>query len=567
MTAADDAYTEAQRLIAAAAKSGATTLSLNTTKTRALIRIPPEITALTALTILALSGTGVTNLAPLTTLTAITNLDLNGTGVTNLAPLTTLTALTTLGLSGTTVTDLAPLTTLTALTSLDLSATRITNLAPLTNLTALTNLDLSGSYVAHLAPLANLTALTSLVLRGTYVTELTPLTNLTALTNLDLRGTNVTDLRPLSKLDKLANAPSVLDARDQFFDGLSFNFTPACQDPRIAKIAAIPDPATRARTLFDYLKDLEPPQIVSAVGQAGGHSTASAVGTAIFAPPEPDPLLSSILLNGQLELTPDPPTEAEQHERLKRAMHERLQDKAPDLARAAGNAYPRLASKSRVIAELVARPFNDLDLLSIHLEIEDLSDRARRGVEDGVPYTEDVANALGDVTRLGPGLTLGHPEVDLFLVRLHDAREKPSPQADAVAHAVLSQAIINDPEAHGELSRAMEARLQGLDDPAAKAVAIGAKQYGIVRLIGQLGALIPNFAGKIAVGTTSTFVGGVALKVFGPSVVSFIQKNGPALMDVAATYGPSVLFWFSSVMAAVFLALGIKEEIDKRRRP
>ena len=112
MTAASDAYAEAQRLIAAAAESGATALSFNTAKSHALTRIPKEINTLTALTTLDLSGTKVTDLTPIAALTALTALNLRFTKVTDLIPIAALTALTTLNLSSTEVADLRPLLTL-----------------------------------------------------------------------------------------------------------------------------------------------------------------------------------------------------------------------------------------------------------------------------------------------------------------------------------------------------------------------------------------------------------------------------------------------------------------------
>ena len=80
-------------------------------------------------------------------------LDLTGTGVTDLAPLQGLTSLQTLDLSSTGVTDLAPLQGLTSLQTLDLSSTGVTDLAPLQGLTSLQTLDLTGTGVTDLAPL------------------------------------------------------------------------------------------------------------------------------------------------------------------------------------------------------------------------------------------------------------------------------------------------------------------------------------------------------------------------------------------------------------------------------
>ena len=299
MSAATDAYAAAQRLIAEAARTGATTLSFNTPDTHALTRLPAEIATLTATTALDLRDTGVSDLTQIATLTALTTLNLNRTRVSDLTPIAALTAITTLELSGTGVTDLRPIATLTALTMLNLWETKVTDLSPIAALTALTKLylrgpgvtdltpiaaltaltwlDLGGPGVTDLTPIAALTALTTLRLIGTGVTDLTPLAALTALTTLDLDGTKVTDLRPLLRLEKLASAPDVFKSGDHLSGGLSFTNTQACQDPSIAAIAAIRDPATRARTLFDYLQDWVPPPYVEERASATDHVTATVV--------------------------------------------------------------------------------------------------------------------------------------------------------------------------------------------------------------------------------------------------------------------------------------------------
>ncbi len=203
MSAADDAYAEAQRLIAKAKASSATKLDLSNPTTRALTALPPEVGALTALTALDLGYTKVTDLAPLTQLTALTSVDLRDTQVTDINPLTQLTALIRVDLRGTPVTDITPLARLTALATLSLSSTQVSNVTPLTQLTALTTLDLRGTEVTDLAPLSQLTALTRVDLRDTQVTDITPLTQLTALTTLSLSSTKVTDLAPLAQLTTL----------------------------------------------------------------------------------------------------------------------------------------------------------------------------------------------------------------------------------------------------------------------------------------------------------------------------------------------------------------------------
>jgi Leucine-rich repeat (LRR) protein len=161
------------------------------------------LAGLTALQTLDLTRTGVSDLTPLASLTALRILDLRGTRVSTLAPLARLTSLQQLYLIGTGVSDLAPLAGLTAMQLLYLSKTRVSDVLPLAGLTALLSLGLDGTNVSDLAPLAGLTALQSLELRATSVSDLAPLARLDALRILDLRDTNVSDLAPLVGLSAL----------------------------------------------------------------------------------------------------------------------------------------------------------------------------------------------------------------------------------------------------------------------------------------------------------------------------------------------------------------------------
>lgn len=115
MSDADDAYKEAQRLIAEALADRDDTLRFNAKATRALTKLPPQIADLTALSKLYLSNTQITDLTPLADLTALIRLTLNNTRVTDLTPLADLTALTSLTLNNTQITDLRPLLPLTKL--------------------------------------------------------------------------------------------------------------------------------------------------------------------------------------------------------------------------------------------------------------------------------------------------------------------------------------------------------------------------------------------------------------------------------------------------------------------
>ncbi len=172
---------------------------------------------------LDLSGTKVTNLAPLAALTALRKINLgprlvsntptsswpatndwtDAAPITDFIPLTRLTNLQALWLLDTQVADAAPLAQLTNLQRLDLSRTEVADAAPLAGLTNLRELSLSGTQVADAAPLARLTNLQDLFLSDTQVADLAPLAGLTNLQALSLIDTQVADAAPLARLTNL----------------------------------------------------------------------------------------------------------------------------------------------------------------------------------------------------------------------------------------------------------------------------------------------------------------------------------------------------------------------------
>ncbi|MDP2014854.1 MAG: leucine-rich repeat domain-containing protein, partial [Actinomycetota bacterium] len=387
------------------------------------------------------------------------------------------------------ITDFAPLAGLTRLTVLSLNYTQITDLAPLAGLTGLTVLWLDNTQITDLAPLAGLSGLTVLSLNDTHITDFAPLAGLSGLTTLLLDGSAALDLRPLRNLRKLADSPSS--------NGLTFtNSAASCADPRIAEIAEIEDPATRAKTLFDYLETWVPPLPPEA--------------------PEPDPLLPVVIEAGRLEIAASLPDATEQAEPLKRALYVRLRAKADDLALAAGNRFPRLARLARVVQADLDKPFEAVDLLDVHLGIEDLAQRAARGEEDGEPFPPEVSASLADVLRIGPGLTLDHADVALYEDRKRRYRAQPEPEENRAAHAALGQAIAAGDPAIGKRLRSVEQRVEGLPDEVVSAVRTALHRN-----------LLLTVGGVLLLG-----VGAIADSV---TISAFVQSNWALLIDAATT--------------------------------
>jgi hypothetical protein len=514
MSEADDAYKEAERRIAEAQRTGAESLNFDLPETRALARLPPGIGALAQLHVLHLSRTKITDLAPLAGMTGMMWLSLDYTLVADLAPLAGMTEIKSLWLSSTKVTDISPLAGLVGLNTLSLSNSPVIDFAPLAGMTEIKVLSLGNTQVTDLTPLAGMTGIIALWLANTQVTELEPLAGMTKIKTLSLLNSSALDLRPLCGLRGLVEAPGNR--------GLTFKGTSAARaDPRIAEIAEIADPATRAQTLFDYLETWVPPLPA--------------------APPEPDPFLPVIIDGGRLDVAASLPDADEQAEPLKRALHARLQPKADDLAQAAGNRFPRLARLARTLQADLERPFEAVDLLNVHLGIEDLAQRAALGQEDGEPFPPEVTAPLADVARIGPGLTLDHDEVTRYEDRKRRYRAQPEPEKDRAAHAALGQAIAAGDPAIGERLRSVEPRVEGLPDEVVSAVRT-ALHRNLLHRIG-VGALVigATFGGNVAAG--------IAANAYGPAILAFVQSNWALLVDVLATYGPGFFDWFIAAVA------------------
>ncbi|WP_373635765.1 leucine-rich repeat domain-containing protein [Yoonia sp. SS1-5] len=246
MSDADKAYARAQKMIARAKQDGLDELDFDTHETHALTTVPPEIADLTNLTGVDLSNTQVSDLSPIAGLTALTKLHLSNTPVTDLSAIAGLTGLTELNLNNTPVSDLTHIAGLTGLTGLGLNNTQVSDLTHVAGLKGLMGLGLANTQMSDLTHVAGLKGLTELYLNNTQVSDLTHLAGLRGLRVLELDDTQVSDLAPLLGLEELVLNPKIF--------GLSFSRTPAADsDPRIAKIAEIPNNAERARALFDYL--------------------------------------------------------------------------------------------------------------------------------------------------------------------------------------------------------------------------------------------------------------------------------------------------------------------------
>ncbi len=467
-----------------------------------------------------LAGAPVADIAPLAGLRFLRELTLSNTLVSDLTPLANL-GLVKLYLAETAVSDLTPIAGLISLRELTLANTQVADLAPLAGLTKLTRLGFNKTSVADVTPLAGLTKLTWLDLNKTSVADLAPLASLTALQSLNLDDTPVTDLRPLRVFTRLAEEPRV--------GSITFrNCAAARADPRIAEIAEIRDPVERAATLFAYLEDWEP-----------------------LVEPTDDALLPVGTEGGRLEVAATHPDAAEQDDGLKRHLHTRLVGRATDLERLAGNRFYVLCAKARSLGSRLDRPFEMLDMLNIHLDVEELSRISDRGTEreGDEPFTAEVADALADVVAIGPGLTLDNAAVELLEERKRRWQAGPPPAAAIAAQNAMSAALAADEAAVGPNLRALENDVLSREpDATGYAVQDALHRNVLIRL------------GRWALArTTGVFEGVVA-----SFVTLLLQSNWPLIADAVQLYGPGFARWFLSAMARVQDLAAVMANVEMR---
>jgi len=592
-TPAEDAYRAAEEEIARVKAEGGELLDLDRAEFRALETLPLSISELGSVRRLSLRNTRISDITPIAHMKGVTSLDLGGTPITDIAPIAHVKGITSLNLRNTPITDITPLAKMTGITTLDLSNTKITDIAPIAKMTGITSLGLGGTQITDITPLKALSSIIDLDLSGITIAqtetlkalpkiedlnlidckiesfrslegmanlkvlrasgtpisdvtplremsslerlwlELTPVDDISALRNLHqlqellLYRTKVTDLQPVLGLRRLATEPANT--------GLRFSETPAARhDHQIAEIAQIRDNSERARALFDYLEDWVPP------GEA---------------PPE-DTLVSVSVAHEQIDVDAVTPSQAEIDERLRQILYEQLREKTGELCRAAGNRYPKLAARARMLEDLLRNAFADVDILRLHLAVEDLRLLADQGQEEGGdPFPSEVVVPLTEVVDRGPGLTLDNAEVEVLLARANRRRAAgPEPEDIQDAHDRMSEATAKDEAAIGERLRKLENQIIGGATAEAQETQRAAHKNIIIRL-GRIA-----WAGcKFAAGVTVTIA---ATEAFGPAIAAYVKTNLPLLAEVAATHGPAVAKFFAEAMAKISDLSGILASIE-----
>ncbi|MFN9090093.1 MAG: hypothetical protein ACK5V0_00920, partial [Alphaproteobacteria bacterium] len=469
------------------------------------------------------------------------SLSLDRTAVSDLAPLSTLTALERLALNQTAVSDLAPLAALTALESLWLRQTAVNDLAPLAALTALRWLSLTRTAVSDLAPLAALPALQMLSLGHTAVSDLAPLAGLAGLQDLGLDGCQVADLRPIRGLAKLGtNRPP----------GLSFQDTPATRaDGTLARLARIEDAEDRARDTLAYLNTLPPwPEPLPWVPPETLPDIAPL-------PPAPDPVPRIDVGAQGLDLAASPIDATDLADPIKARLYARLPDAVATLLRY-GNRYPEVAGPAKALADLTAMPFAEADLLDIHLQLAALTDL--RAADPDRPKLEqldtDCRLALDAVLRIGPGVTLGHPDVDVLEDRLAAYARTRQPATVAEGERRFTGALADRADLATPRLRKVAGEVAQAGDEGRVAGYRRSLSRNVIRALGFVALQL----GEAATGA-----------VFGEIVLAaaqFLVQHRDAIMATAPAWGQTGYAWLEYILvrAEVMLREARLGNVDKK---
>lgn len=208
------------------------------------------------------------------------------------------------------------------------------------------------------------------------------------------------------------------------------------------------------------------------------------------------------------------------------------------------------------MVDLLDQPFEQVNLFSVHLELEDLEDRRKVGSEDDLPFTDKVKLALSDVTRNGPGLTLGHPQVELLLDRRRRAREEPMPEAAAVAHQNLGRAVMDDAAAHGPNLRRIEQEAAAILDRRVASAVHNALHRNYAREVGIVAATL-----------TADMTVNILANQFGSDIWAFAVANLTTLQAVAQTYGMAFATWFGQATDVLAQLIAASAAIEPRPIP
>jgi hypothetical protein len=255
-------------------------------------------------------------------------------------------------------------------------------------------------------------------------------------------------------------------------------------------------------------------------------------------PPEQDDLLRVQYQNQKLEIRTPHLSEEEISDGIRPKIHERLKEAARELARAAGNYHPRLADRARALEKKLGVALDELDLLDVHLDLEDLraiyETRHELTGEDTLE-AEEIA-VLERIGRIGPGLVRESEEVERFENRLGLENTEEVSERLKEAEDRLVESIAEASDMAGERLRAYAKSVQGAEADSKK---------GFVRRVLSRNTIIA--AAKLcSVAVVSTAVGEA-----GTAGLVWLWEQSAVIRLFAAEQSASFAAWINLVMIEV----------------
>lgn len=520
MSAADEAYKAAEKEIARVKVTGRTELDFSDVKFRALEMLPPEIAFVSDLEWL----------------------DLTQTQISSLSPISDLTELRTLILDQSRISDLQPLSALTKLRILSLDNTQVSDLSPIRHLRSLVELNANETGVSDINYLRDLKELSVLSLDNTRVSDLSPIRGLQELSWLWLNQTNISDLRPLLELPALLK-PVDYPLREL---GLFYDGCPAFENnPALQEIYEIDEVQERTIKTLNYLATLPPwPEPLP------WDIPKNIPDTPPDAPPD-DPVPILIWTDDKrLDVAPSPPGKDELEDPIRQRLYDRLPSAVEKLWRA-GNRYPEIDNPVRALRDMLESRYAEADILGIHLEISALTD-VRDGNDDR-PEAEridpDCLSALANVLRIAPGVTIGHPDVDLLEERNREHARARLPETVDEGERLITQGLASDERLTTERTREYARRTGSAGDT------------------GRVAEIRHGFTKKvvIAMATVAVEMGNAATGfVYGELTVNaaqFLILHKDAIMATAPSWGQTGYAW------AEYVLIRANEIVKNARNP
>ncbi|WP_299030802.1 hypothetical protein [uncultured Sulfitobacter sp.] len=421
-----------------------------------------------------------------------------------------------LNIANTNVTSIEVLAGAHRLEVLDLDQTSICSLEALSGLDRLVAVYMNGTKVSDIRPLQTASKLKILWLADTEIEDISPLTQLASLHSLLLSGSKVNDLRPI--VDMVTGAEK---NRFSGFAGLQFENTPAAtSNATLRSLSRLEDDHERTDKTLAYLRTLPPyPEPLP---------------WDLPKTPPADQTPRVIVTNDQIDIAHVPADASDLDDPIKSRLYSRLKSKVPDLIRL-GNVYPEVNAPAQALNTILATPFEEADLLDIHLEMAVLTDLialnpSRTQAEQ---LDAECLQVVQQISRLGPPLTLGNPDVELFEARSLQYAQQKRDEAIANSERAMAQALIDSP-----LLTARAAHFADIARTAPLEGRTASYRTSYVKNVILLGiaALTANTA--TTVWTTETV-----------AALEFLQVNKDLVLTIATSWGEQGHIWAADLIA------------------